>query len=72
MGFMWRPRSEEELIVMEVITVAMLRKGMMLNWEILSDYEILDLLQVRYGDDDGDNLVGGYVVAHLKRDIVRK
>ena len=31
---------------------------------------ILDLLQLRYGDDDGDDLVGGYVVAHLKRDIV--
>ena len=28
-------------------------------------------LQVRYGDDDGDNLVDGYVVAHLKRDIVQ-
>ena len=32
---------------------------------------ILDLLQLRYGDDDGDDLVGGYVVAHLKRDIVQ-
>ena len=32
---------------------------------------ILDLLQLRYDDDDGDNLVGGYVVAHLKRDIVQ-
>ena len=26
---------------------------------------------MRYGDDDGDDLVGGYVVAHLKRDIVQ-
>ena len=32
---------------------------------------ILDPLQLRYGDDDGDNLVGGYVVAHLKRDSVQ-
>ena len=32
---------------------------------------ILDLLQLRYGDDDGDYLVGGYVVAHLKRDSVQ-
>ena len=31
MGFKWRTRSEEELIVMEVITVARLRKGMMLG-----------------------------------------
>ena len=48
---------------MEVITVASLRKGMMLDCKILSKYSILDLLQLRYGDDDGDNLVGVYVVA---------
>ena len=67
----WRRRPEEELILMEVITVARLRKGMMLDCKILSKYSILDLLQLRYGDGDGDNLVGGYVVAHLKRDIVQ-
>ena len=71
MGFKWRTRSEEELIVMEVITVARLRKGMMFDCKILSKYSILDLLQLRYGDGDGDNLVGGYVVAHLKRDSVQ-
>ena len=43
----------------------------MLDWKILWDYSILDLLQLRYGDDDGDNLVGVYVVAHLKRDSVQ-
>ena len=32
---------------------------------------ILDLLQLRYGEDDGDDLVGGYVIAHLKRDSVQ-
>ena len=71
MGFKWRTWSEEELIVMEVITVARLRKGMMLDCKILSNYSMLDLLQLRYGDDDGDNLVGVYVVAHLKRDSVQ-
>ena len=71
MGFKWRTRPEEELIVKEVITVARSRKGMMLDWKILSDYSILDLLRLRYGDDDGDNLVGVYVVAHLKRDSVQ-
>ena len=33
-------------------------------------YSIFDLLQLVYGDDDGDNLVDGYVVANLKKDRV--
>ena len=44
MGLKWRRRSEEELIVMEVITVAMLRKGKMLDLKILSNYSFSDLL----------------------------
>ena len=34
-------------------------------------YSIFDLLQLVYGDDDGDNLVDGYVVAYLKKDCVQ-
>ena len=43
-GLLWRTRSEEELILMEVITVAMLRKGKMLDLKILSNYSFSDLL----------------------------
>ena len=66
-----RTRSEEEFIVMEVITVARMKKGMVLDCKMWPIYSILDLLQLWYGDDDGDNLVDGYVVAHLKRDCVQ-
>ena len=52
---------------MEAISVERLRKGKMMDLKILSNYSISDLLRLRYGDDDGDNLVDDYVVAHLKR-----
>ena len=40
-----RTRSAEELIVMEVITVARMKNGMMLDCKIWPIYSILDLLQ---------------------------
>ena len=45
--------------MMEAISVERLRKGKMMDLKILSNYSISDLLRLRYGDDDGDNLVDG-------------